>query len=785
MVITEHMLKTWMQIPQDIDKLTTQKITEVESFKVIENDPNVVIGYVLTREDHPDSDHLNVTTVNVGDEILPIVCGAANVDAGQTVIVAKVGAILPGHFEIKEATIRGQVSKGMICSLQELGFSDKVIPEAYKQGIYHFDETMDPGSSAYDALCMTGFHMELGLTPNRGDLLSGLGFAYDLSAMLNQTLQINLKDMTPVKEINPFSVNIQTKGCYKYHARVFKNAKVKPSPWWLKQVLIANDIRPINNVVDITNYVLLMMGTPLHTFDYDAFKTFDIVVRQAREHEETITLDGQTRVLTEEDVVITNEDRVIAIGGVMGSQNTMIQPTTKNIILEAALFDPKHIQKTSKRLNLRSDASLRYERGVGYDRVDMGLKLATQLLVELCEADVLEGIATDTFVDAPSQTIHIQVGDINKHLGVSLSKDEMVSYLKRYRYEVEVQGDMLTCLPPSDRYDIHIQADIIEEVGRMYGLDLIPPQPLKHHYKGGLKPYQKQIRKLKNALTHAGFQEIITYSLVKDETLENFPTFGEPVYLLMPMSEDRKLLRQSLYPGMLEAMSYNMKRQQDHMFAFEIGHVFAEGKELNHLNVVMKGRYHHHMTSNQGLEANFYLLKAMLTRVSVILGKTFTLNVDEIPEMYHPYQSVLIYDGETRVGHMGALHPTLLKSYDLKQVYGLHINLEGMLGELETVLYQPMSKFPSVTRDLAVMMPITMSVEAPMNIIKQTLRKILVDTYVFDMYQGEHVDEGMQSVAFRMVLNDPEKTLETTDVDKLMKKVMHRLSFELKLLIRE
>lgn len=785
MIITEHMLKTWMLVPQNIQELTTQKITEVEAFKVIKDDPNIVIGHVLTRENHPNSDHLNLTTVDVGDEVLPIVCGASNVDAGQTVIVSKVGAVLPGDFEIKEAKIRGEISKGMICSLQELGFDEKVIPDAFRHGIYYFEESHEPGRSAYDVLCMTGFQMELGLTHNRGDLLSGLGFAYDLAAMLNQQIKLDIKDVKTSEEKNPVMVNIETSGCYKYHARVFKNAKVKPSPWWLKQVLISNDIRPINNVVDITNYVLLMMGTPLHTFDYDAFNTYDILVRQAKDGEETITLDGQKRTLSNDDVVITNDGRVIAIGGVMGSENTMIQPETTNIILEAALFDPSHILKTSKKLNLRSDASLRYERGVGYDRVDMGLKLATQLLVELCEAEVLDGISTDIFVKAPNKSIEIDVDDINKRLGLVLSKDEIVSYLKRYRYEVVVKDSLLYCLPPNDRYDIHEKADIIEEIGRMYGLDLIPSKPLHHHYKGGLKPYQKTTRKLKNALTHAGFQELITYSLVNDETLEDFPTIGKPIYLLMPMSEDRKMLRQSLYPGMLEAMSYNIKRQQENMFAFEIGHVFAEGVEVNHLSVLMKGKYHHHKTSAKGLEANFYVLKALLKRLETILGKQFTLDTESIDSMYHPYQSVVIYDKDKKVGHMGSIHPTILKTYDLSHVYGLYLNIDDMLKALPTVHYQTMSKYPSVTRDLAVIMPVDMSVKEPLKIIKQTLRKVLIDAYVFDMYQGEHVEAGQQSVAFRMVLNDPEKTLETQDVDKLMKKVIHRLSFELKLLIRE
>jgi phenylalanyl-tRNA synthetase beta chain len=513
MVVTQKALENFIKTPQYIEALTNQKITEIESFEVRADDPFVVVGKVLTRVDHPNSDHLNLTTVDVGHgDILNIVCGAKNVDTGQTVIVAKVGAILPGNFEIKEAVIRGEQSKGMICSLKELGFSDKVIPEAFKDGIYYFNEAFQPGYSGYKALGQVGFKMELGLTPNRGDLLSVLGYAYDLSAMLNMKVQVPKYTFKSSKKHNK-KVTIQSEACSKYMGRVFENVVIKESPWWIKSLLIDNDIRPINNVVDITNYVLLLMGTPLHTFDAAKFTSDNIMIRQAKDQEKVVTLDGQERTLLASDLVISNGSLPVALAGVMGLENTMVTDKTDTIFLEAALFDPKTVLETSKRLNLRSDSSLRFERGVGYDRVALGLDLATQLLIDLADATLIgETVSDERPVD--KKVVATSINNINAALGLMLSKDEIINYLMRLRFEVVLSNeDDITCIVPYDRYDISIEADIVEEVGRIYGLDLIPSSPLKTSLEGKLSIEQKKTRQLEHLLTSLGFQQVITYSL--------------------------------------------------------------------------------------------------------------------------------------------------------------------------------------------------------------------------------------------------------------------------------
>ncbi len=784
MVITQKALENFIKTPQHIEALTNQKITEIESFEIRNDDPYVVIGKVLTRADHPNSDHLNLTTVDVGHgEILNIVCGAKNVDAGQTVIVAKVGAILPGNFEIKEAVIRGEQSSGMICSLKELGFSDKVVPEAFKDGIYYFNEPFKPGYSGYEALGQVGFKMELGLTPNRGDLLSVLGYAYDLSAMLNVKLQLPVYTFESSKK-HTKKVTIQSKACSKYMGRVFENVVIKESPWWLKSLLIDNDIRPINNVVDITNYVLLLMGTPLHTFDADKFTSDEIMIRQAKDQEKVVTLDGQSRTLLTSDLVISNGDTPVALAGVMGLENTMVSDETTTIFLEAALFDPKTVLETSKRLDLRSNSSLRFERGVGYDRVNEGLDLATQLLLDLADATLIGDTVSDV-VNVDKTIVKTSIQNINSALGLKLSKDEIINYLMRLRFEVVLSNeDVIECHVPYDRYDISIEADIVEEVGRIYGLDLIPSSPLKSSLEGKLSTEQKKTRQIEYLLTSLGFQQVITYSLRKLNEYEVFNQIGEQVILMYPLSEDRKLLRQSLYGGMLDTLSYNVNRQLRLHQIFEIGHVFSQTEEKNRLSLMMQDTYVQNRIEKEGVTSSFYSLKAIINRLFEQLGVTFNIRDRHEDRVYHPYQAATIYVDDKEVGHFGTLHPNLVKQYDLKDIYAATLYLDDIVMKHDTKTYQPISKFPSVERDLAFIMPLEMSVKNVVELMQQTLKKYLVDVYVFDVYQGDHVKEGYQSVAFRMILNDAEKTLTNEDVEKLMKKVIHRCEFELKLEIR-
>lgn len=783
MVITKQALKQFLTLPEHVKQLTMQKITEVESFQVFEDSPFLVIGHVLSRKNHPNSDHLNLTQVDVGNEVLDIVCGASNVDKGQYVIVAKVGAILPGNFEIKSATIRGQKSEGMICSLKELGFSDKVITDAFKSGIYYFDTPQTPGSSAYEALHLNGFSMELSLTPNRGDLLSVLGFAYDLGAMINQKVGIPNYPIQYSQKKNPFQVSIKTPNTSSYHVRVFNDITIKPSPWYIQQLLIQNDIRPINNIVDITNYVMLLIGSPLHAFDFNTFGSKEVVVRQATEGETVVTLDGITRTLESGDIVITNGTRPVALAGVMGLESTMITEHTKDVVLEAAVFNSSSISSTSKRLGLRSDASLRFERGVSDETARLGLELATYLFQTLSDATVLEGTASES-TNKPSKSIVLPFEFVKSYLGIDLTKDEIVSYLLRYQYDVEVSDTFVKATVPHFRTDIHEPHDLIEEIARMYGLDVIPIQPLSTHLTGGYTHKQRIMRELKHSIIHKGFQEIITYSLRPEKEVLQFPLLGNPISLLMPLSEDRKFLRQSLVPGMLESLSYNVKRQQTQLHFVEMGKVFYQDHEVEHLTMLMHGPFMGYRVSGPSLKPNIYMVKSMIRHIETMFQVKLTVKYDDIHAIYHPYQSANLYLNDKKVGHFGTLHPSLLAAYDVSDVYSLTVYLDDLYGYQVLKHYEPISKFPSVTRDLSLVMDRSMSLDQPLNIIRQTLKAYLEDVIVFDVYKGEHMDPTKQSVAFRMVLNDSKQTLESDEVDKLIKKVTNRLSFELHMEIR-
>lgn len=784
MTITSLMLKKFINIPREIEAITNQKITEIESFKTFLKEPNLVVGKVLTRKDHPNSDHLNLTTVDVGGEILDIVCGASNVDAGQTVIVAKVGAILPGNFEIKASKIRGEVSNGMICSLKELGLPEKVIPEAFKEGIYYFDHDIKPGTNADEALAMSDFSLELSLTPNRGDLLSVLGYAYDLAAMTNQKVQLPIYNFQPNQKQNPYKVTILTDGCMEYHARVFESIQIKPSPWWLQQALIENDIRPINNVVDISNYVMLMVGTPLHMFDLDRFTSTQIQVRQATSNEEVITLDGMKRILNEEDVVIADQDRAVAIAGVMGLENTMVTSNTKNIILEAARFSQNHISKTSRRLNLRSDASLRFERGVGSNHLELGLNMATQLLIELCDATLLDHTASHVLIEPKQNAIEFHHQEVESILGLKLTEDEITNYLMRLRYQVTLKEHVFSVLVPQDRMDITIKADIMEELGRIYGLDLIQPEPLSMTLKGGRTHTQQRRFELLNHLVHVGLQQVITYSLQKEEVVNQGLKLGDNVNLLMPLSEDRKVLRQSLIPGILQTINYNQNRQQDNLWLFEIGHVFAKGKEIEKLAVVIEGEWHYNNINSSSIHADFYALKAILKQIEKVLNVSLELRESEAPTSFHPYQYATIYFKEQAVGHLGTLHPMYLKTFDLKSIYAFELDLESIVQDDQRVLFEPMSKMPSVTRDLALVMNEEVSVKLPLDIIQQTAKKWLESIEVFDVYRGQPLESHQKSVAIRLTMNAFDQTIDNEEMEKLMKKIQHRLSFELNITIR-
>ncbi|MDY0277151.1 MAG: phenylalanine--tRNA ligase subunit beta [Acholeplasma sp.] len=773
MKILENGLKKFLDnIPNNVYELTNGYITEVESYGKLYDISNVVIGKVLEKNKHENADTLSVTKVDLGDRIEQIVCGAPNVDKGQYVIVAKEGAILPGDFVIKKSKIRGVESNGMICSLRELGIEDKNVPEQFKNGIYYFSEAKDLGTNALEHLAMDGFVLELSLTPNRGDLLSHYGYSQDLAAVLGTKIELPKLAINENNLENPLKVKIESIYTNSYYARYFENIEVKESPWWLKSFLIGMDCHPINNVVDITNYILYLYGIPMHAFDAKKFNSKQIVVKDNKKAQTVITLDGEERKLENDEIVITNGNEVMALGGVMGLENSMIDNDSKQIILEVASFNSDSIRKTSKKLDLKSDSSLRFERGIDENIMMHALNHATYLLETLANAKTSKGIASAIVKKNENPTIEISVKEINRKIGNRLTKKAIIGLLEKLNYEVVEVNNDLSVKAPSYRHDIKINDDVLEEIVRLYGMNNVKNAPLKLSGIGGLSNKQKRIRLLRHLLANIGFNEVVTYSLLKESSVKKYNDLGEIINVLRPLTNDRKSLRQSLLNGMVDVFNYNRDRSIDDVNIFEIGHVYAEGIENNYLAILSNKKSNTNPWKKELGAVDLYYLKGVLDNIMSSLKIEYELVSSENPS-FHPYQQAVILVNQEKVGIIGRINPRIID----KNVFGLEIDLDR-LEKTTYFKYTPVSKYPNVERDLAVVLKEDILINDVLKMINQTLKKHLVKLEVFDIYKGNHIEQGYQSVAFKMVFNDHEKTLESVDVDKMVGKVIRRLEFE-------
>jgi len=778
MIITKTQLEKWVKIPKNIFELTNEHITEVDSYipNYVEA-KGLVTGYVVSRDKHPNADTLSLTKVDVGDGVIrDIVCGASNVKAGQYVIVALVGAVLPGDFVIKDAVIRGQKSEGMICSLEELHVKD--IPEEYAGGIFAFPNPVELGKNALEALKFEGFVMELDLTQNAGHLLSTLGYAYDLAAVTGQKITLPKFNVKEVDVLNPMKVSILDDGCTVYHARVAE-VTIKPSPWWLQSELIKRGIEPINNVVDISNFVLFEYGTPLHMFDYDHFGSQEVVVRSAHDKEVVESLGDKTYTLSKEDIVITNGTTPMAIGGVVGLKNSMILDTTTKVIIEAAHFIPERIQKTAGKFG-RSDSSLRYERGVDQSIVKLALETAAYLLVEYADAKVYKGISTAQSKVLKPHTITFETKYINKILGTRLTTEKIVSILNSLHFETKVKENEVTVKIPLRRPDLKIPADIAEEVGRMYGYNNIKNKSLIDDLAGGKAVEANKETMLRNHLASLGLNEAITYSLIDLKSIHDFNNIGEPYQILMPLTEERMVMRQSLLNGLVKTYQYNVSRQNKVVNIFEIGSVYAKGIEKKYLSILLNSKLNHNLWQKDNSKIDFYDAKGLLENLLSQLKVEVTLK-ESSNKSLHPYRQGYIIHNENIIGVIGEIHPKLIKD---DKVYVIELDLEYLLSLNFVNDYEPVSRFPSVERDIAFVISKDVNILEIEQIIKQTARKYLVSLELFDIYVGEHIKEGHQSLAYRLVFNNKEQTLESSEVDKLMRSVMNRLSHVFKAEIR-
>ena len=783
MKISTNMLSRYFKRPltaEQLFKITNEYITEVESLTPLLEVDNLVVGYVKSVERHQNAEKLFVCQVDVGENTVEqIVCGADNVRAGQYVCVAKVGAVLPGDFEIKAVQIRGVQSNGMICSLEELGFDEKLVDSRYQGGIYYFDEPKEIGSDAVKALNLAQFSLELDLTPNRTDLLSVLGFAYDLGAAVNEKVTAIEPEVIELGPENPLKVIIEDQGCLRYYARYLDNIKVKPSPMWLQADLIASGIRPINNVVDVTNYVLLELGTPLHAFDADKFATDQIVVRKAKDLEEVITLDEQIRILKTDDIVITNGNKTTAIGGVMGLLNTAVDSKTTKIILEAATFDSTRIRQTSRRLDLVSDSSIRFERGIDELRVRTAINRAAELLVQVADARVYKTIkfAGQPF-DRPT-IISLTAKEVNKYLGTELEKTELKSILKRLNI-IEAKPD--SYLIPSYRNDVKIKADLIEEVARIYGYNNIPTTLPKNAEIGGYTNKQLFIKQIRKQLKYLGFNEAINYSLTVADNLNLYQDSSqEKVKLVNPLRDDRVCLRQSLINGLVDNVKYHLSRQHDNLKFFEVGSVYYRDYEPTQLAAIINGKFIDGAFTQNDLTTDFYLIKGILENIF----KLYEINVIfikvTIVKGFHPGIAAKILLNDEKIGFIGKIHPAILIDS-----YAFEVDLDKMFNQIEPQAdFKTISRFPSISRDLAVVIDKNISAGKIIELLKQTTRKYLTSIKVFDRYEDVKLGEDKISLAFRLTFNAKDRTLETNDVDKLMKSVVFRLEKELKAEIRQ
>ena len=783
MKLSTNFVKEYVDIPEDVNvtKIAedmTKVGNEYDSAQKLINATNLVIGKVKTCVDHPDSDHLHICTVDVGNEILDIVCGAPNVRTGLKVIVALPGATLPGDITIKKGKIRGVESNGMLCSMAELGLEHKFLTEADKTGIHELPQDAPVGEDPIKFMGLDDEVIDFELTANRGDLLSILGMAYEIGAIYdNPVKKIDLSYKEEGEDINSkFEIDIQTPNCTLFLAKKVKNVTIKESPEFIKNRLMASGIRPINNVVDISNYVMLETGQPLHFYDADRLGN-KIIVRMAEEKEKLTTLDSQERELTTEDIVIANgKSEAIGLAGVMGGLTTEIEADTKNIVIESAIFDAVKIRMTSKKI-LRSEASTRFEKGLDPNRTYMAIERACSLLEKYADAKVETGIVKYDKAEKKDKKIDITVKNITDLLGIKIEEKDILDVFRRLGFAYELNGENITVIVPTRRLDIAIKEDLIEEVGRIYGVDNIEGRLPVFPSKPG--SYDKVTREIRNKMVNLGLNETLSYILVNDKEAKMYTNDKyEIVSLLDPMTEERNTLRYSMIPSLVKIYEYNKARTLKDISIFEIGKGFAkvgeEFKEESKLCALMTGEYE--LGINNKKNVDFYVIKGVAEELLNYLGYnnrySFVAN-EEIPKEFHPYQTAYISVNNDIVGIIGKLHPNIAKD----PVFVMEINLDKLLAKkVGKMKFKEISKFPSIKKDIAIIVDKEKTSGEIAMAIKKAAGSLLTKIELFDVYTGINLGLNKKSLAYSLTFEDSKKTLTDEEINKEMEKIIEFLT---------
>ena len=792
----------WLKEYLDLSDVTPDELAEKMSRTGIEVDDviypgkglsKIVVGETLSVVDHPDSDHLHVCQVNIGtEEPIQIVCGAPNVAAGQKVIVALHGARITGNAKIKKGKMRGQESNGMICSLAELGYSESVVSKKYADGIFVLPAEAVPGTEVVDLLELDDAILDIDITPNRADALSMRGSAYEVAAIYNKALKF---PEAPVSE-KTGSVTDYIKVAVEdpndapaYHIQVIKDVKIAESPLWLQNKLMNGGIRPINNVVDITNYILLEYGQPLHAFDYDQIGSKEIIVRRAKENETMTTLDGVERTLDTDNIVITNGTAPIALAGVMGGLDSEITDGTVTVALEAALFNPVLIRKTAGKFNLRSESSSRFEKGINVATIRTAGEHAAELIHELAGGTIVAGTASVDTVEVKDTEVVITLQKINRSLGTAISSGEVTAIFNQLGFASTFDGEIFTVAVPPRRWDISIYADILEEVARIYGYDNLPETlPITPALPTALTPKQHTMRITRRFMEGAGLTQNISYVLTTAEKAREYAVEDkEGIRLAWPMSEDRSTLRMNLLSTLLDNAAYNVARKNTDIQFYEIGRVFFPSAdsvlpiEAERLAGVMTGMAYQKDWQMAAEPVNFYHAKGVLDGYFETMGLSDQIRFEAAKDLkwMHPGRTAAVYLGDAYIGYVGQVHPATANAYDLKETYAFEIDFEAIIAApKEVITQQPIPKFPGVTRDVALLVDETVTHQQIVKTIKENGGKFLKDVHLFDIYQGKGIEDGKKSVAYSMSFLNPEATLVDEDINKAFTKLVAALETE-------
>ncbi len=785
----------------------TMSGSKVETYDIEgENLSNLVTGYVEECIDHPDSDHMHVCQVNVGDETLQIVCGAPNVAQGQKVIVAKVGAILGEDFKIKKAKLRGVESNGMICSIQELGFTVHEFPNAAENGIYVLPEDAEIGVNALEVIGIGQENIEFEITSNRPDCLSVEGLARESAVTFGDSFT-PISDapttLSNTKSEDIASVKIEAEDlCSTFIGRVVTDIKIEQSPIWMQKRLRAAGMRPINNIVDITNFVMLTLGQPMHAYDLEFLTDHAIIVRRAQDNEKMTLLDESEIEMDSNNLVIADTSGPVGLAGVMGALNSEVRDTTKSILFESANFDAASVRATAKKYNIRSEASLRFEKGLPIENAQRAMDYACYLIELLDCGKVAQTQITVGKTESEKLTVKYETERLNKIAGLQLSDEDINQILNQLEVVTEYceEESCWIATIPCFRDDLQLEADLAEEIARIYGYNRIPGEFSKGNSNslGGRSEKQLDIESVHTVLNGCGAYEVYTYTFVSPGNIDkiNLPEehlLRNELTILNPLGEEYSKMRTSLLPSILNVIEYNVARGNQEGLIYEIGktyHPIAEGVEDHRpeRDQVLPDERQHlaiaKFVSKKDEAAGYFEVKGIIEQLFHVLGiekYTIKRNKEDYPFL-HPGQSGIIYleNLDKPLGYIGTVHPSLKKNFAFGHaVYYADLDIELLLNaNRKSFAYKPLPKFPAVTRDLAFVMNQDILVADVESEIKELAKTLLEKIEIFDVYQGKGIAEDKKSVAFSLVFRSLERTLNDQDVNPIVDSIIQEMAIK-------